>query len=80
MTIKSDWCVSQDAMYFMIDLMRELVDSKLDIPRNFYRAKKLILKLGLSYDRIYYCVNGCMLFYKNDGDLENCQIVYTCSF
>ncbi|KAG5606449.1 hypothetical protein H5410_027941 [Solanum commersonii] len=30
-------------------------------------------KTGLSYDRIHYCVSGCMLFYKTDSKLENCK-------
>ncbi|WMV58234.1 hypothetical protein MTR67_051619 [Solanum verrucosum] len=36
-------------------------------------AKRFVSKLGLTYDRIHCCVNGCMLFYKTDSELENCK-------
>ncbi|WMV09922.1 hypothetical protein MTR67_003307 [Solanum verrucosum] len=36
-------------------------------------AKRLVSKLGLTYDRIHCCVNGCMLFYKTNSELENCK-------
>ena len=55
----------------IIDLLGELVNSEFNISKNFYYAKRLVSKLGLMYDRIYCCVNGCMLFYKTDSELEN---------
>ena len=57
----------------MVGLLSELVNPELNIPQNFYQAKKLVSKLGLSYNRIHCCINGCMLFYKNDVELENCK-------
>ncbi|WMV50469.1 hypothetical protein MTR67_043854 [Solanum verrucosum] len=48
-------------------------DPKLEIPDNFYKAKRLVSKLGLSSMRIHCCENGCMLYYKDDIDLESCK-------
>ncbi|WMV24332.1 hypothetical protein MTR67_017717 [Solanum verrucosum] len=73
MKIKSDWNVPNAAMDSMVDLLGELVNPEFNIPKNFYQAKRLVSKLGLTYDRIYCCVNGCMLFYKIDSELENCK-------
>ena len=73
MSIKSDWNVAQDAMESMVGLLGELINPELNIPQNFYQAKKLVSKLGLSYNRIHCCMNGCMLFYKNDAELDNCK-------
>ncbi|KAM3238492.1 hypothetical protein P3L10_013524 [Capsicum annuum] len=73
MSIKSDWNVAQAAMDSMVSLLGKLVNPELNIPQNFYQAKKLVSKLGLSYSRIDCCINGCMLFYKNDAELENCK-------
>ncbi|XP_047271356.1 uncharacterized protein LOC124900097 [Capsicum annuum] len=67
LSIKSDWKVSQDAMDSMISLLGELENPELNIPQIFYQAKKLVSKLGLSYNRIH------MLFNKNDVELENCK-------
>lgn len=73
LNIKSDWNVSQGAMDSVIDLMHDLVDPKPEIPDNFYKAKRLVSKLGLSSMRIHCCENGCMLYYKDDIDFESCK-------
>ncbi|WMV33118.1 hypothetical protein MTR67_026503 [Solanum verrucosum] len=74
MNIKSDWNVPNAAMDSMVDLLGELVNPEFIIPKNFYQAKRMISRLGLTYDRIHGCVNGCMLFYKTDSELENCKL------
>ena len=38
-----------------------------------YDAKRLVLKLELEAKRIDYCVDGCMLYYDNDGVLTECK-------
>ena len=55
----------------MVDLLGELVNPEFNILKNLYQAKRLVSKLGLTYDRIHYCVNDSMLFHKTDSELEN---------
>ena len=57
----------------VIDLIHDLVDPNLEISDNFYKAKRLVAKLGMSSMRIHCCENGCMLYYKDDIDLESCK-------
>ena len=59
LSIKSDWSVPQGAMDSVIDLIHDLVDPNLEIPDNFYNAKRLVAKLGMSSMRIHCCENGC---------------------
>ncbi|XP_019240729.1 PREDICTED: uncharacterized protein LOC109220717 [Nicotiana attenuata] len=73
LSIKSDSSISQAGMNSIIGLMNELNPSNIDLPKDFYTAKKLVSKLGLSSERIDYCEKGCMLFYKDDTSLENCK-------
>ncbi|XP_060178178.1 uncharacterized protein LOC132608121 [Lycium barbarum] len=73
LSIKADNNVSEGAMDPFIDFMHELVDSTLEIPDNYYKAKTLVSKLGLSSVRIDCCENGCMLYYKDDIGLESCK-------
>ena len=40
--------------------------------RNHYAAKTLIAKLGLSYNTIHACENGCVLFRGEYADAEVC--------
>ncbi|XP_070012954.1 uncharacterized protein [Nicotiana sylvestris] len=73
LSIKSDWNISQASMDAFIDLMSELVDPNINLPGNFYKAKRLVSKLGLSSIRIDYCEDGSMLYYKDDATLDNCK-------
>ena len=54
----------------MIDLIKELVDPDLEVPDSFYKAKRLVSKLGLSLVRIDCCGNSYMLYFKEDVKLE----------
>ena len=44
----------------MIDLIKELVDPALEVSDSFYKAKRMMSKLGLYSIRIDCCENGCM--------------------
>ncbi|XP_049410700.1 uncharacterized protein LOC125873917 [Solanum stenotomum] len=57
----------------MIELMKELVDPNVEIPDSYYKANALMSKLGLSSIRIDCCEKGCMLYYKEDVNLESCK-------
>ncbi|XP_059292245.1 uncharacterized protein LOC132045694 [Lycium ferocissimum] len=74
LSIKADWNVPQGAMDAVIGLIHELVDPNLEIPENYYKAKRLVSKLGLSSMRIDCCENGCMLYYKDDEGVETFDV------
>ena len=80
LSIKSDWNIPQGAMDSVIDLIHDLVDPNLEIPDNFYKAKRLVSKLGMSSMIIHCCENGCMLYYKDDIDLESCKFCEKCRY
>lgn len=46
------------------------LDAKL--PKDHYEAKKIIRDLGLGYEKIHACPNDCMLFWKQNVNLEAC--------
>ncbi|WMV07906.1 hypothetical protein MTR67_001291 [Solanum verrucosum] len=73
LSIKSNNNISQGAMDSMIELMKELVDPNVEIPDSYYKANALVSKLGLSSIRIDCCEKGCMLYYKEDVNLESCK-------
>ncbi|XP_059285604.1 uncharacterized protein LOC132039075 [Lycium ferocissimum] len=72
--IKSDWTIAEVAMDSTIKLMGELASPEFDIPTSYYQENRLVSELGVSYDRIHCCPNGCMLFYKQDADLNECKL------
>ncbi|XP_025653186.1 uncharacterized protein [Arachis hypogaea] len=44
-----------------------------EIPANYYEAKKIVSQLGFKEVKIDCCVNGCMIYYKEDKDLRQCK-------
>ncbi|KAL0433561.1 UNVERIFIED_CONTAM: hypothetical protein Slati_2690400 [Sesamum latifolium] len=43
------------------------------LPLDYYSTKKLIRDLGLPVEKIDACKNGCMLYWKDDIDLDYCK-------
>ncbi|KAL0434381.1 UNVERIFIED_CONTAM: hypothetical protein Slati_2772400 [Sesamum latifolium] len=43
------------------------------LPGDYYNTNKLIKNLGLPVEKIGACKNGCMLYWKDDVDLEYCK-------
>ncbi|KAL0331747.1 UNVERIFIED_CONTAM: hypothetical protein Sangu_1720200 [Sesamum angustifolium] len=43
------------------------------LPSNYYNAKKMIRDLGLPVEKIHACRNSCMLYWKDDIDMEYCK-------
>ncbi|KAL0400144.1 UNVERIFIED_CONTAM: hypothetical protein Sradi_2357700 [Sesamum radiatum] len=43
------------------------------MPRDYYSTKKLIKDLGLPIEKNYACKNGCMMYWKDDINLEYCK-------
>jgi len=44
------------------------------LPVNTYEAKKFLSSMGLEYEKIPACCNDCMLFWKDNKDLDSCTI------
>ncbi|KAL0333965.1 UNVERIFIED_CONTAM: hypothetical protein Sangu_1552700 [Sesamum angustifolium] len=43
------------------------------LPSNYYNTKKMIRDLGLPIKKIHACKNGCMLYWKDNIDMEYCK-------
>lgn len=57
-----------------VQLMKEVMPSGSKIPEDFYQMKKLVSSLGLLVEKIDVCINGCMLFWKDDMNKRECKI------
>jgi hypothetical protein len=44
------------------------------LPVNTYEAKKFLSSMGLGYEKIPACRNDCMLFWKDNKDLDTCTV------
>ena len=56
--------------------MKEIMPRENLMSSNFYRTKRTVSKLGLGYQKIDYCINGCMLYYKDKVDKQQCMLCH----
>ncbi|XP_025670335.1 uncharacterized protein [Arachis hypogaea] len=73
LSIKSEGNQSQGSFDQWATLFREMQTTPNEIPANYYEAKKIVSQLGFKEVKIDCCVNGCMIYYKEDKDLRQCK-------
>jgi hypothetical protein len=56
----------------LLGFLKGIVPSDAKLPKDTYGAKKYLKDLGLGYEKIPSCPNGCMLFWKDNEKLEKC--------
>ena len=77
MSIKSDYNTSQGCFDETMKLLQETNPEGNLVPPNLYETKKLVSKLGLGHKKIDCCLNGCMLYYKDDEGERHCKFCRT---
>ena len=45
-----------------------------EMPSSFYEAKKTLCSLGMPYEKIYACLNNCILFRKKFENEVSCPV------
>ncbi|WMV18929.1 hypothetical protein MTR67_012314 [Solanum verrucosum] len=69
--IKSIGQWSNASFTMLLKMLKEdLLPDGSNLPDSYYKAKKVIRKLGLSYQNIDACKNNCILYWKDDKILE----------
>lgn len=56
----------------LLDLLKEWFPN-IQLPDSFYKTKKFITDLGLTYEKIDACPRDCMLYYKEHANDASCQ-------
>ncbi|XP_056864346.1 uncharacterized protein LOC108851199 [Raphanus sativus] len=65
--------ISDKGISMVLDLMKEaFMHAKL--PDSFNDMKKVIRKLGMTYESIHACPNDCMLYWEADAEREICKV------
>jgi hypothetical protein len=59
---------------WLLEILNKMPPSDASLPKNTYEVKKYMKELGLGYEKILVCVNGCMLFWKDNENEENCKV------
>lgn len=74
LNIKSNHNMSQACYNDCMAAAKRMLPKDNKMVGSFYDTKKLVGRLGLSYEKIDACKNHCMLFYKEDEDKTSCHI------
>ena len=64
--------LSNKAFNMVMMIMKDVIPESEMVPGSLYEAKKFLRELGLGYKSIHACKNDCVLFRKENENLENC--------
>lgn len=73
LSIKSDWNMPQGCFEAVAKMMSDGMPKGNHVPRSLYAAKKEFQQLGLECIEIVCYPRMCMLYYKDDVDLDRCK-------
>ncbi|XP_019082581.1 PREDICTED: uncharacterized protein LOC104704465 [Camelina sativa] len=73
MNIKVDNNLSEACMDDWAELFTEVLPEGNQATGSYYETETLVQKIGLPYHTIDVCIENCMLFWKEDGNLEHCK-------
>ena len=55
---------SESCFDHIFSIVKNMLPEDKKLTSNFYRMKKMVVKLGLGYEKINICVNNSILYYK----------------
>ena len=56
----------------LLQFLLDFFPSNAKLPKDFYKAKKIIKDLGLNYEKIHACPKNFILYLKENANLEAC--------
>ena len=65
-----DW--TNKSFTMLLQVLMDMLPLGAKLPKDHYEAKKIVRDLGLGYKKIHACPNDCMLFWKENVNLEAC--------
>ncbi|XP_076904109.1 uncharacterized protein LOC143559403 [Bidens hawaiensis] len=67
---------SNKSLSMLLEFMKDLLPEGNVLPKTTQQVKKIMANMGLGYEKIHACPNGCMLFWDNKEKDETSKIVY----
>ena len=58
----------------ILQLIKEALPEGETLSGSYYEVKQSLKDLGFSYDKIHACQNDCVLFWKENSELDRCPI------
>ncbi|XP_075507349.1 uncharacterized protein LOC142544170 [Primulina tabacum] len=73
LNMKAKHHISERCYDDLCQLISELLSTENCMTNSFYDTKKLIKGLGLPVEKIDCCRNNCMIYWRDDFDLQQCR-------
>ena len=73
LNIKSDYNIPQNCFNEIVQIMKEMYPPNNCVPKNYGQTKKVVKDLGNNVVQVDCCRKGCMLFFKEDANLDACK-------
>jgi hypothetical protein len=65
--------LTNDTFTLILQVLKDMLPSDAQLPKDYYEAKKIIKGLGLGYEKIHACPKDCMLFWKEHANDDFCE-------
>ncbi|GKV50090.1 hypothetical protein SLEP1_g56806 [Rubroshorea leprosula] len=65
---------SNKSLSMLLELLKEALLDGNTLPTTYNEMKKIFLGLGLRYEKIHACPNGCVLFWKDCENQQECDV------
>ncbi|XP_021741193.1 uncharacterized protein LOC110707492 [Chenopodium quinoa] len=72
--LKCEYNMPHKAIDCVASLIKDICPEINNMTDSFYKTRKLLDGLELPHHKIDVCPNGCMLFWKENSDLEKCRV------
>jgi hypothetical protein len=75
--MKSKYKFSNEWYNDIVKLIIDLIPVKHNMSKDFYQSKKIVVDLGMNYEKIDMCEKNCMLFlkeHKDDTEYMHCYM------
>ncbi|XP_028956415.1 uncharacterized protein [Malus domestica] len=66
--------LSNKCFDYFLGVIKRMLPKENCLPEDQKSAQKVLKGLGLGYEKIHACVNNCILFYKENKQLDKCPI------
>jgi hypothetical protein len=73
MNIKTECNSSQSCMNMWTELFKEYLPEDNVCAESYYEIQKLVFSLGLPCETIDVCIDNCMIYWKDDDQLQECR-------
>lgn len=73
MSIKTEWNLAEECVDAIADFAKDYMPEENLAPGSYYEIQKMVSGLGLPYEMIDVCRDNCMIFWRDDSNLETCK-------